>query len=135
MKRFTIPSLSIVLASALLAFAQQGPPQTGKSTVQSPDAGLPLNFQRHTGDLNAMVKAQNIRALVLYSRSSFFYVDGRPQGIFYEALQDFEQFVNRKLPAGQRTTGRVLGPKLTSNRFWLRVRTSVRFRRCRIWVG
>ena len=101
MKRFTIPSISIVLASALLAFAQQGPPQTSKSTVQSPDAGLPLNFQRHTGDVDAMVKAQNIRALVLYSRSSFFYVDGRPQGIFYEALQDFEQFVNRKLPAGQ----------------------------------
>ena len=44
-----------------------------------------------------MVKAQNIRALVLYSRSSFFYVNGRPQGIFYEALQDFEQFVNQKL--------------------------------------
>src|SRR5271166_2667794 len=101
MKRFTIPSLSIVLASALLAFAQQGPSPKGKPTVQSPDAGLPLNFQRHTGDLDAMVKEQNIRALVLYSRSSFFYVDGRPQGIFYEALQDFEQFVNRKLPAGQ----------------------------------
>ena len=101
MKRFTIPSISIVLASALLAFAQQGPSPKGKPTVQSPDAGLPLNFQRHTGDLDAMVKEQNIRALVLYSRSSFFYVDGRPQGIFYEALQDFEQFVNRKLPAGQ----------------------------------
>src|SRR5271157_184891 len=97
MKRFTIQSLSIVLASALLAFAQQVPPQTGKTAGQSPDAGLPLNFQRNTGDLDAMVKAQNIRALVLYSRSSFFYVDGRPQGIFYEALQDFEQFMNQKL--------------------------------------
>jgi len=85
----------------MLAFAQQGPPPKDKPTVQSPDAGLPMNFQRHTGDLDAMVKAQSIRALVLYSRSSFFYVDGRPQGIFYEALQDFEQFVNRKLPAGQ----------------------------------
>src|SRR5271165_4473095 len=101
MKRFTIPSLSIVLASALLAFAQQVPSPKGKPTFQSPDAVLPLNLQRHTGDLDAMVKEQNIRALVLYSRSSFFYVDGRPQGIFYEALQDFEQFVNRKLPAGQ----------------------------------
>ena len=85
----------------MLAFAQQGPPPKDKPTVQSPDAGLPMNFQRHTGDLDAMVKAQSIRALVLYSRSSFFYVDGRPQGIFYEALQDFEEFVNRKLPAGQ----------------------------------
>ena len=72
----------------MLAFAQQGPPPKDKPTVQSPDAGLPMNFQRHTGDLDAMVKAQSIRALVLYSRSSFFYVNGRPQGIFYEALQE-----------------------------------------------
>ena len=44
-----------------------------------------------------MVKAQSIRALVLYSRSSFFYVDGRPQGIAYEALRSFEQFVRQKV--------------------------------------
>ena len=49
-----------------------------------------------------MVKAQNIRALVLYSHSSFFYVDGKPEGIFYEALQNFEQFVNQKLHTRQR---------------------------------
>src|SRR5271167_2464144 len=101
MKRPPLLSFAVVLLAAMLAFAQQGPPPKDKPTVQSPDAGLPMNFQRHTGDVDAMVKAQNIRALVLYSRSSFFYVDGRPQGIFYEALQDFEQFVNRKLPAGQ----------------------------------
>ncbi len=48
-----------------------------------------------------MVKRGNIRALVLYSRSGFFYVNGQPEGIYYEALQYFQQFVNRKLPAGQ----------------------------------
>ncbi len=74
---------------------------SGKTAPQSPDAGLPVNFQRRTGDLDAMVKAQNIRALVLYSHSSFFYVNGRPQGIFYEALQDFQQFVNEKLHTGR----------------------------------
>ena len=37
-------------------------------------AGLPLNFERHTGDLDAMVKRGAIRALVLYNRSGFFYV-------------------------------------------------------------
>ena len=72
-----------------------------KAPSQSPDIGLPLNFQRRTGDLDVMVKAQNIRALVLYSHSSFFYVNGKPEGIFYEALQDFEQFVNRKLRTGR----------------------------------
>jgi ABC-type amino acid transport substrate-binding protein len=72
-----------------------------KPTSQSGDSGLPLNFERHIGDLDVMVKRGSIRALVLYSRSGFFYVDGRPEGIFYEALQSFEQFVNQKLPAGQ----------------------------------
>lgn len=67
----------------------------------SDEAALPLTFERHTGDLDAMVKRGNIRALVLYSRSGFFYVNGQPEGIYYEALQYFQQFVNQKLPAGQ----------------------------------
>ena len=63
----------------------------------SNQAGLPLNFERHTGDLDEMVKRKTIRALVLYSRTGFFYVDGKPAGIYYEALRAFEQFVNEKL--------------------------------------
>lgn len=72
-------------------------PQSANSTAASSDAGLPLNFGRNTGDLDAMVKRGSIRALVLYSRTGFFYVDGKPEGIYYEALQFFEQFVNQKL--------------------------------------
>ncbi|MGA7294770.1 MAG: transporter substrate-binding domain-containing protein [Terriglobales bacterium] len=64
-------------------------------------AGLPMTFEHRTGDLDAMVKHQRIRALVLYSRTGFFYVDGKPQGIYYEALKDFEQFVNEKLHTGK----------------------------------
>ncbi len=62
---------------------------------------MPLNFERHTGDLDAMVKRGSIRALVLYSRSGFFYVDGKPEGISFEALRAFEQFVNQKLRTRQ----------------------------------
>ncbi len=80
---------------------QKGPAAQDKPAAQSPDVGLPLNFQRHTGDLDDMVKRGSIRALVLYSRSSFFYVDGRPAGLNYEALSDFQQFVNRKLHTRQ----------------------------------
>jgi membrane-bound lytic murein transglycosylase MltF len=65
-------------------------------------SALPMNFERRTGDLDEMIKHQRIRALVLFSRSSFFYVDGRPQGIYYEALRDFEQFVNQKLHTGKK---------------------------------
>jgi membrane-bound lytic murein transglycosylase MltF len=66
----------------------------GRNTAE---LALPASFARRTGDLDQMVQRRNIRALVIYSRSGFFYVDGRPAGIFYEALRDFEQFVNKKL--------------------------------------
>ena len=75
------------------------PASSEQSTRGSNQVALPLNFERHTGDLGEMVKRHTIRALVLYSRSGFFYVDGRPQGIYYEALRAFEQFVNQKLRA------------------------------------
>ena len=94
-------ALSFVLAASLcLAAVDKTPSQSGVS-------GLPLNFQRHTGDLDEMVKRGSIRALVLYSRSSFFYVDGKPEGISYEALQDFEQFVNQKLHTQAARAGHV----------------------------
>lgn len=78
---------------------QQAPSSTSSPSSQA--AGLPLSFERHTGDLDTMVQRGNIRALVLYSRSGFFYVDGRPEGIYYEALRAFEQFVNQKLRTGR----------------------------------
>ena len=100
MKRSSLRSLTFVLSAAMLA-AQQIPPAKEKPEAETPAVGLPLNFERQTGDLDAMVKRGSIRALVLYSRSGFFYVNGLPEGIYYEAMQYFEQFVNRRLPAGQ----------------------------------
>ncbi len=85
----------------MLVFAQQNQPAESKAASQPPDAGLPLSFERHTGDLDEMVKRGNIRALVLYSRSGFFYVDGRPEGIYYDAMQYFERFLNQKLHTKQ----------------------------------
>ena len=78
-----------------------GAASDNKPGAQSGVTGLPVNFERHTGDLDEMVKRGSIRALVLYSRSGFFYVDGRPQGLNYEALTNFQQFVNQKLHSRQ----------------------------------
>jgi len=61
---------------------------------------LPIPFGRHTDDLDAMAKRQNIRALVLINPIGFFYQDGRPMGAIFEALQDLETFVNEKLKTG-----------------------------------
>ncbi len=99
--------LALLLASVCVTTAAQtqatnpAASAANKTPAQSGVSGLPLNFARHTGDLDEMVKRGSIRALVLYSRSGFFYVDGKPEGISYEALQYFEQFVNQKLRSRQ----------------------------------
>jgi membrane-bound lytic murein transglycosylase MltF len=61
---------------------------------------LPSTLARHTGDLDDMVKRRNIRALVLLNPISFFYQNGHPKGVMYEALQEFQKFANKKLKTG-----------------------------------
>jgi membrane-bound lytic murein transglycosylase MltF len=61
---------------------------------------LPTAFGRRTGDLDEMAKARNIRALVLISPIGFFYDKGLPKGVMYEALEEFQKFVNQKLKTG-----------------------------------
>jgi len=39
-------------------------------------------------------------ALVVYSNSAFFCDQGRPEGISYEALQEFQRTLNRKFNTG-----------------------------------
>ena len=52
------------------------------------------------GDLDAMVKRGQIRALVVYSKTLYFIDRGRQRGITYDALQEFERHVNAKLGRG-----------------------------------
>ena len=58
---------------------------------------LPLKLNRWTGDFDGMTKRRLIRALVINSRTGFFYDKGRPRGTTAEALEEFESFVNKKL--------------------------------------
>jgi membrane-bound lytic murein transglycosylase MltF len=77
------------------ASSPEEPPPPSNSLV------LPVNIGRHTGDLDEMVKRQTIRALVLLSPIGFFYDQGQPRGLVYEALQDFQSFTNKKLNTGR----------------------------------
>jgi hypothetical protein len=54
----------------------------------------------HTDDLGAMVKRRNIRALVLINPIGFFYDNGHPMGIMYDALSALETYVNQKFATG-----------------------------------
>ncbi|HUL33553.1 MAG TPA: lytic transglycosylase F [Candidatus Eisenbacteria bacterium] len=47
-----------------------------------------------------MKKRHMIHVLVVPSHSGFFYDKGLPRGIFYEAFEEFQRFVNHKLHTG-----------------------------------
>ena len=83
---------------ALPSFFASPRPQTNRHST--PSLELPLTFERHVGDLDVMRARGEIRVLVVPSRSGFFYDQGRPQGIYYEAFNEFERFVNQKYKTG-----------------------------------
>jgi membrane-bound lytic murein transglycosylase MltF len=70
--------------------------ESGRRTL-----ALPANFGKRTGDLDEMVRARVIRALVIIDPIGFFYLSGRPHGIQYESLLEFDRFANQKLKTGK----------------------------------
>lgn len=58
---------------------------------------LPVKLNRWTGDYDGMTKRKVIRALVINSKTGFFYDKGRARGVTVEILEEFETFVNKKL--------------------------------------
>jgi membrane-bound lytic murein transglycosylase MltF len=80
---------------------QSSTPTPQKDASQSTDSlELPITFERRVGDLDGMMKKHEIRALVVPSRSGFFYDKGHPQGIYFEAMDEFQRFVNQRFRTG-----------------------------------
>jgi len=93
----------LVTACGKKAASPAGTKQTAAaSTSHALSIGitLPASFARNTGDLDAMVKRRNIRALVILNPIGFFYDKGQPRGAMYEALEEFQKFVNQKMKTG-----------------------------------
>jgi membrane-bound lytic murein transglycosylase MltF len=80
--------------SAVAGFSQENPPPASNALT------LPANLERHTSDLDDMIKRRTIRALVLLNPISFFYQRGHPEGVMCETLQEFQKFTNQKLKTG-----------------------------------
>src|SRR5215469_1909861 len=115
--RFLFFSALLAIVWALSSCREQKPsPSANPPTRQNvlglpllPDSGpsqdlalaLPLTAGRYTGDLDVMSQKRNIRALVVYSRSGFFYDKGHPKGISYEAVEELQHFLNKKLKTGK----------------------------------
>jgi membrane-bound lytic murein transglycosylase MltF len=85
--------------AARTASEQTAAPQVNQEKT-SAQVTLPTPFGRYTDDLDGMLKRRNIRALVLISPIGFFYSQGHPMGANYEALREFESFVNQKMKTG-----------------------------------
>ena len=112
---FVLPLFALLLViscgkkpepQANTAQASQAPAAAPVSTADqlpapSSSLVLPTSFGRHTGDLDEMVKRRNIRALVILNPISFFYDQGHPRGVMYEALAEFQKFANQKLKTGK----------------------------------
>ncbi len=88
------PTSAKALASPTRASSVEDPPPPSNAVA------LPVNIGRYTGDLDAMVKRRNIRVLVLVSPIAFFYDKGHPRGIVYEALEELQSVINKKLKTG-----------------------------------
>ncbi len=81
------------------------PPVTTEAALECTDAPstpthiltLPVKFNRWTGDFDGMAKRKVIRALVVSSKTGFFYDKGHARGLTAETLEEFEVFVNKKL--------------------------------------
>jgi membrane-bound lytic murein transglycosylase MltF len=54
-------------------------------------------FEPWTGDLDGMAKRGYIRALVAYSKTNYFLDGATQRGVTYEALVEFENYLNTKL--------------------------------------
>lgn len=83
-------------AAASPSIAADGLPPAASSVIS-----LPTGLSRELGDLDGMVKRRRIRALIILNPIGFFYDKGTPKGAIYEALQEFQKFVNQKMKTGK----------------------------------
>jgi membrane-bound lytic murein transglycosylase MltF len=103
---FVLTGATMVFAAGFAEKRSEAPAQSEPAASQDQASHstatleLPITFERRVGDLDGMLKRHEIRALVVPSRSGFFYDKGHPQGIYFEALDEFQRFVNRRFRTG-----------------------------------
>ena len=122
---FTLFILSVL---SLAQACSSAGPQSNTANTSEPPANQPetaaeqppaeidptlldrLRTEKWSGDIDGMRERRYIRALVLYSKSGFFYDGPQPRGISYEALMEFEKFLNKKLNTGDKPVRMVFLP-------------------------
>ncbi len=83
----------VVLLCAMLSVASTVSATEKKTRLQGPRT----HKKQWLGDFDEMAKERTIRALVVYSKTFYFLDRWRQHGITYDALKEFEKFVNKRL--------------------------------------
>jgi membrane-bound lytic murein transglycosylase MltF len=74
------------------------------NSAQQPIAAPAVSGAPWTGDFDAMLQRRYIRALVAYSKSEYYVINGVQHGSSYEYLKAFETWVNLKYPQKVKNT-------------------------------
>jgi membrane-bound lytic murein transglycosylase MltF len=80
------------------AVTEQAADQTSNSV--NPSLLDHIRTERWTGDVDEMVKRRYIRALVVYNKTNYFYDGAQARGMTFEALREFQKYLNDKLKTG-----------------------------------
>jgi membrane-bound lytic murein transglycosylase MltF len=77
---------------------EQAADQTSNSV--NPSLLEHIRTERWTGDIDGMVKRRYIRALIVYNKTNYFYDGAQARGMAFEALREFQKYLNDKLKTG-----------------------------------
>lgn len=87
---------AMALACALLLASVCVFPAAARADQAFTDQALKALKEPWKGDLDGMLKRRVIRALVVYSNTNYFLDGATARGITYEALRQFEKYLNKK---------------------------------------
>jgi membrane-bound lytic murein transglycosylase MltF len=96
--------LLILLAASSMAREVRAQSAPANSAQQTPVAAPAVSGAPWTGDFDAMLQRRYIRALVAYSKSEYYVINGVQHGSSYEYLKAFETWVNLKYPQKVKNT-------------------------------
>jgi membrane-bound lytic murein transglycosylase MltF len=86
--------IACLFALPLVLVAPRACPQ---SDDPAPEALERYRETLRTGDLPEMKRHRQVRALVVYSKTLYFVDRGTQRGLSFDALQEFERYLNRRI--------------------------------------
>jgi membrane-bound lytic murein transglycosylase MltF len=98
MKKITLTTFNLILCVLICsqALAQKGEIVEKEAESLQADVLIETFFEKRTGDLPEMLERNQIRVLVVPSRSTYFLDHkGQPRGLDYELLKGWEKILNK----------------------------------------